>query len=68
MRDFFKLAAFLSAMLSWLIVPMAFAFTGYVTHIVACLKSASYVLLVAGCILPPVGVIHGYGYLLGFWQ
>jgi hypothetical protein len=43
------------------------ALAGWVTHIVVCIKSASYLFLIAGAILPPIGVIHGYGVWLGAW-
>jgi len=36
------------------------------THIIYCLKTAQYLLLIAGAIVPPVGVIHGFGVWLGF--
>jgi hypothetical protein len=39
----------------------------WVTHVVVCIKSASYLFLIAGAILPPVGVIHGWGVWLGVW-
>jgi hypothetical protein len=39
----------------------------WVTHIVVCIKSASYLFLIAGAILPPIGVIHGWGVWLGVW-
>lgn len=39
----------------------------WLTHIVVCLTTARYVLLLAGAILPPIGVIHGIGVWFGFW-
>ncbi|WP_315782343.1 hypothetical protein [Bradyrhizobium sp. SZCCHNPS1003] len=38
-----------------------------VTHVISCVKAASIALLIIGIILPPVGVIHGWGIWLGFW-
>jgi len=43
------------------------AFASWVTHIVSCINSASWLFLIAGAILPPIGIIHGYGVWLGFW-
>ena len=37
----------------------------WVTHIIACLLSAKYLLLIAGAIVFPVGMIHGYGIWFG---
>ena len=31
----------------------------WLTHIVATIKAGAYVLLLAGALVPPVGVIHG---------
>lgn len=44
------------------------AFAAWVTHIVVCLKTASFGFLIAGALLPPIGVIHGYGIWLGLWS
>ncbi|MGC0389218.1 hypothetical protein [Bradyrhizobium sp. USDA 241] len=43
------------------------ALAAWVTHVVVCIKSASYLFLIAGAVLPPVGVIHGWGVWLGVW-
>ena len=39
----------------------------WITHIVVCIKAASWGLLVAGAILFPIGWIHGTGVWLGVW-
>ncbi|WP_312405277.1 hypothetical protein [Rhizobium sp.] len=46
---------------------MAFAFTvaAWVTHVIACIKAGAWILLALGCIVAPVGVIHGFGLWLG---
>lgn len=41
------------------------AFAAWVTHIVVCFRAASYLLLTAGAIMPPIGVIHGWCIWLG---
>jgi hypothetical protein len=43
------------------------AAAAWVTHIIVCIKSASYLFLFAGAVLPPIGVIHGYGVWFGVW-
>lgn len=37
----------------------------WITHIVYCLQAAKYVLLLAGGLIAPVGVIHGIGIWFG---
>ena len=37
----------------------------WVTHIIHCLITAKYLLLLAGAIVAPVGIIHGVGIWLG---
>ena len=36
-------------------------------HIVYCFKAGSYVLLLAGVLVPPVGWFHGLGLAFGWW-
>jgi len=40
-------------------------FGSWLTHVVVCLKSASWGFLIAGAIFFPVGLIHGWGIWLG---
>ena len=54
---------FASAYIAFLVSMVA----AWVTHIVVCIKSASFLFLIAGAILPPIGVIHGYGVWFGVW-
>lgn len=37
----------------------------WVTHIVVCIKTASWILLVVGIVAPPIGWVHGIGYWFG---
>lgn len=37
----------------------------WVTHVIVCIKASAWVLLLFGCIVAPVGVIHGIGVWLG---
>ena len=48
-------------------VLVFWAIGSWLTHIIFCLKSAQYVLLVAGAIVAPVGMIHGTGLWFGAW-
>jgi len=42
-------------------------FGAWITHIVYCLKTGAYLLLIAGGIIAPIGMIHGWGLWLGAW-
>lgn len=37
----------------------------YVTHVIVTIKSASWILLAFGVLVPPIGVIHGIGSWFG---
>ncbi len=37
----------------------------WVTHVIVCIKAASWILLAFGCIVAPVGIIHGGGVWFG---
>jgi hypothetical protein len=37
------------------------------THIFDCLITHSWGLLIAGALLFPIGIIHGFGVWFGFW-
>jgi hypothetical protein len=39
----------------------------WITHVVVCLKAASWGFLIAGAIMFPVAVIHGTGIWFGVW-
>ncbi len=40
---------------------------GMITHIVVCLQDQNWILLIAGAIAAPIGIIHGIGHWFGFW-
>jgi len=42
-------------------------FASWITHIVVCIKSASYLFMIVGAILMPVAWIHGIGTWFGAW-
>lgn len=43
------------------------AIAALVTHIVISIKAGAVALLIFGVIIPPIGVIHGYGHWFGAW-
>ena len=49
-----ELIAVLVIVISWLTAVAA-----WLTHVIVCIKTASYVFLLAGALVFPVGVIHG---------
>jgi len=40
---------------------------GLITHIVVCIQTEQWVLLIAGSLAAPVGVVHGIGHWFGAW-
>ena len=57
MKDLFGMSALFLLVAAW------------VTHIIACLIQAKYLLLIAGAFVFPVGIIHGVGLWFGVsWQ
>lgn len=47
------------------IAGIATAIAAWITHVVVCIKASAWILLLFGCIVAPVGVIHGAGVWLG---
>lgn len=43
------------------------SFAGWITHIVICVRDGQWLLLIAGMIAFPVGVVHGIGHWFGVW-
>lgn len=37
----------------------------WITHVIACIKTAAWILLLFGCFVAPVGVVHGFGLWFG---
>lgn len=50
------------------ILTFGLSFGAYLTHTYKCIVDGSYVLLLAGCIVFPVGVIHGWGIWFLGWK
>lgn len=48
-----------------IVALFAALFAAYVTHVIVTIKSASWILLAFGCIVPPIGIIHGIGSWFG---
>ena len=41
---------------------------GWITHIAHCIRTEEWLLLIAGAIMAPLGVIHGWGLWFGWWN
>lgn len=50
----------------WLAIALS-TFAGWLTHIVYCFQNEKWLLLFAGALAAPVGVIHGWGLWFGWW-
>jgi len=42
-------------------------FAAWVTHVIVCIKTASWVFLIAGALCFPIGMVHGIGVWFGAW-
>lgn len=60
MGDFLRGGCALAFFAVW-----AACIAAWVTHVIVCIKASAWVLLLFGCIVVPVGVIHGFGVWLG---
>jgi hypothetical protein len=57
----------LVAFLIWLTLWVA-SIAGFINHVIICVREDHYLLLFAGILIPPVGVIHGLGGFFGVWN
>lgn len=37
----------------------------WITHVIVCIKASAWILLAFGCVVAPVGIIHGIGVWFG---
>ncbi len=52
--SFFSVLAFVGTLIA-----------GWLTHIIVCIQTASWALLIAGAIMFPIGIVHGIGIWFG---
>lgn len=50
----------------WLALVLT-SIAAWVTHVIICIKTASWLFLIAGAIMAPIGVIHGIGAWFSVW-
>lgn len=59
-------AIFASVIAAFSVVAAVLAsFAAWCTHVLVCIKASAWILLAFGCIVAPVGVIHGVAVWLG---
>lgn len=46
---------------------LAWVAAAWLTHVIVCLKTASWGFLIAGAIMFPIAVVHGTGAWFGVW-
>lgn len=52
----------------WIILAFFVTCVGaWGTHVIVCIKTSSWLFLIAGAIAWPVGVVHGIGIWFGAW-
>lgn len=42
-------------------------FAGWLTHVITCIQNEKWLFLIAGAIMAPIGIVHGWGVWLGAW-
>ena len=50
-----------------LVLFIASLFVAWVTHVVVCVQESEWLFLIAGAVMVPIAVVHGYGVLMGIW-
>lgn len=69
----------ISIAIVWLIIGIAIpeilvismivgSMVGWITHIVISIQTSLWILLLAGALFFPIGIIHGLGYWLGYFH
>ncbi len=67
MGDIIKgLIGLLAVLAIYIGIPLTL-FAGWVNHIIICIQSEQWMLLLAGAILFPVGIVHGIGAWFGLF-
>lgn len=59
--------AFLLAFQGVIVLSILASIPAWVTHVVYCIQHEEWMFLVAGALLAPIGVIHGFGLWFGVW-
>lgn len=60
----FRQRGFTSVEVAFVLIGLA-SIAAWVTHVVTTIKAGAYLLLLAGGLIPPIGVIHGVMIWLG---
>ena len=48
------------------VLLIVFSIAAWVTHVMVCLMSGAFVLLIVGALFAPIGIIHGYMTWFGY--
>ena len=54
-------------MIGALLIAWVMFVVAWLTHIVVCIKTASWLFLLAGAIFFPIGIVHGIGIWVGYF-
>jgi hypothetical protein len=49
------------------VVVILWIVLAWLTHVIVCIKTASWLFLIAGAIMFPIALVHGTGYWFGVW-
>lgn len=52
----------------WIVgIMLLLSVPAWITHIVVCIQDEKWLFLIAGAIMAPIAVIHGWGVWFGVW-
>lgn len=57
----------MSKLINFYILLFLYIFAAWLTHVIVCIKTTSWLFLIAGAICFPVAVVHGTGIWFGTW-
>lgn len=49
-------------------IPFFACIAAWATHVIVCIKAGTWLLLLAGAIAFPIGIVHGFGVWFGLWS
>ena len=52
--------------MGWLVFTVILI-AAWITHIIDCLQHGYFGLLIAGALMFPIGIVHGFGVWFGVW-
>ena len=55
------------AAISLAVITIIACFAAWITHLVVCFQDGEWGFLIAGALVAPIAIIHGFGAWFGWW-